>query len=354
MVTASARGDALKHLRNAGYSERRSCRLMSVSRSGIRHQPAKPAGDQELMTAINEIAVTHRRYGYRRVWALLKRKGHAVNVKRVHRLCKALGLSQRRKVEKRRATPTEEPVTEARFPRHVYTYDIIEDRTENGNKLRILSVLDEYTRECVCLQVERSINARKVVETLDFVFLAHGAPKRLRSDNGGEFAATAVKEWLVEKDVLPSFIEPGSPWQNGYVESFHDKLRRECLDMEVFRNGSEARVVIEAWREHYNRERPHSSLGYKTPAEYLALWNEEHGVVEGRGLEFSASLAASGVPDQQERGVRQERPATGLQPSGSALGSLSSVALPSDQTTTIINQGRHEPQNSRPATDHST
>jgi putative transposase len=336
---------------------------VNVSRSGVRHQPTKPASDKDLIAAIEEIAVKHRRYGYRRVWALLKRKGHAgmggarpqhaVNVKRVHRLCKALGLSQRRKVKKRRATPTEEPVTKAQFPRHVYTYDIIEDRTENGNKLRILSVLDEYTRECVCLQVERSINARKVVETLDFVFLSHGAPKRLRSDNGGEFAATAVKEWLREKDVSPSFIEPGSPWQNGYVESFHDKLRRECLDMEVFRNGNEARVVIEAWREHYNRERPHSSLGYKTPAEYLAHWNEEHKLVEERNVEFIASLAASGAPDQQAQGVPEERPATGLQPSGSALGSLSSVALPSDQTTTIINHGRFTREAIRSATNHT-
>lgn len=265
MVTAAARREASRHLRQAGYSERRSCRLLQVSRSGVRHEPAKPERDRELVALIREVSAKDRRYGYRRIWAVLKRKGHGVNVKRVHRLCKQLGLSQRRKVKKRRSAPTQERVTKALYPRHVYTYDIIEDRTQNGNKLRILSIVDEFTRECVCLQVERSINAKKVIETLDFVFLAHGGPTHLRSDNGGEFAATAVKEWLSTRNVAPVFIEPGSPWQNGYVESFHGKFRDECLNREVFASGKEATALIEARRNYYNTDRLHSSLGYRRP-----------------------------------------------------------------------------------------
>lgn len=361
MVTASARRDVVSHLRTAGYSERRSCRLVGLSRSSCGYAPRKPKKDQDMVEAIQRVLKRHKRYGYRRVWAVLRREGHAVNVKRIHRLFQREGFSQRRKVKKHRATPTTKPATKALYPNHVWTYDIIEDRTASGNKLRILSVLDEFTRECRCLRVERSINAKRVVETLEFLFLVYGRPKHLRSDNGGEFAAIAVKEWLQTQEVAPVFIEPGSPWENGYVESFHDKFRKECLNMEIFRNGAEARIVIEAWREHYNTERPHSSLGYLTPTEFAAKWCEEHGnaaqpaeVIAEEEVGFIASLATPGAASSGGRGIpKGEHPGTGAWQSGSALGSLPSVALSSAQPITIVTQSCPAAEARRLTTNHS-
>jgi hypothetical protein len=156
----------------------------------------------------------------------------------------------------------------AQYPNHVWTYDIVEDRTERGGKLRILNVLDEFGREALAQQVEPSISAVKVVSTLRWLFLLHGAPEYIRSDNGGEFIAAAVKEWLEKSGTRTIYIEPGSPWENPYIESFNGKFRDECLNREVFTSGAEARAVIEAWRIEYNTQRPHSSLGYLTPAEF--------------------------------------------------------------------------------------
>jgi putative transposase len=156
----------------------------------------------------------------------------------------------------------------------VWSYDFIEDRTAKGGRLRILSVMDEYHRECLTLRAEPSFSARKVIETLRLLFLLRGRPEHLKSDNGPEFIAKAVRQWLREQGVGPIYIEPGSPWQNGTVESFHATFRQECLNAEVFANGREARQVIEDWRDYYNNERLHSSLGYKTPVEFAAQFNK--------------------------------------------------------------------------------
>jgi len=194
-----------------------------------------------------------------------------VNVKRVHRIWKREGLQiSRKKVRKRRAGPKGEVALRAERPNRVWTYDFLEDRTEERRKLRMLTVLDEYTRECLHITVDTSITADKVIAVWDWLFLTHGVPEYIRSDNGPEFVAKVVRKWLREKKCSTIYITPGSPWENPYIESFHDKLREECLSRYLFANVREAQEIVEAWRQEYNQYRPHSSLGYLTPAEYAA------------------------------------------------------------------------------------
>jgi len=173
-----------------------------------------------------------------------------------------------------------EIVNKAEHRNHVWSYDFLEDRTEGGRKLRILVVIDEYTRECLAIRVAPSMSALGVIDVLEWLFMVHGVPKYLRSDNGPEFVAKAVRQWLEGTGCQTLFIEPGSPWENGYVESFIDKLRDECLNREIFRNGKEAQEIMEAWRQEYNNYRPHSSLGYLTPTEYAKQCQKENGAVK--------------------------------------------------------------------------
>jgi len=169
-----------------------------------------------------------------------------------------------------------EIVNKAGYPNHVWSYDFVEDRTERGGKLRILAIIDEYTRECLAIRVAPSIPASAVIETLEWLFLMRGVPKYIRSDNGPEFVSRAVCQWLETSGCQTLFITPGSPWENGYIESFFDKLRDECLNREVFRNGREAQVIVENWRQEYNNYRPHSSLDYLTPAEFARRYYEKN------------------------------------------------------------------------------
>jgi putative transposase len=250
-------------------SERRACEVVGATRSGVRYVPRVAPDEAELRERIRKLAGVHPREGYRRVWARLRRRGRRVNKKRVHRLWKAEGLSlPRRRKKRRRRGPKGLVVRRAEYPGHVWSYDIIEDRTERGGKLRILCVVDEYTRECLAVRAERSITGVIVAETLEWLFLVHGAPAYIRSDNGGEFIAGVVQKWLEEAGCRTLYIRPGSPWENPYIESFQGKLRDECLNREVFYNGREAQVIVEEWRREYNGDRPHSSLGYLTPAEF--------------------------------------------------------------------------------------
>jgi putative transposase len=239
---------------------------------------ARRRRDEAVLTRrIHELAVRRSRYGYRRITVLLRREGTWVNKKRVHRIWKAEGLSlPLRRPRRRRMGPAGEIVNKAKYPNHVWSYDFLEDRTERGGKLRILVIIDEYTRECLAVRIAPSIPARAVVEALEWLFLSRGVPKHLRSDNGPEFVARVVCEWLEKAGCQTIFITPGSPWENGYVESFNDKLRDECLNREVFRNGREAQVVAEAWRQEYNNDRPHSSLGYLTPADFTRQYYQKN------------------------------------------------------------------------------
>jgi len=173
-----------------------------------------------------------------------------------------------------------EMINKAEYPNHVWSYDFVEDRTERGGKLRILAIIDEYTRECLAIRVAPSIPASAVVRVLEWLFLTRGVPKHIRSDNGPEFVARAVCHWLEESGCQTLFINPGSPWENGYIESFIDKLRDECLNREIFRNGGEAQVIVENWRQEYNNYRPHSSLDYLTPSEFAKRYYEKTRVAE--------------------------------------------------------------------------
>lgn len=243
--------------------------MVGVSRSVARYEPREREGDAELRKQIRGLSRSHKRYGYRRITALLRREGLKVNQKRVHRLWKEESLAlPRKRPNRRRAGETVEMVNKATYKNHVWTYDFVEDRTEKGNKLRILNVVDEYTRECLAIRVERSIDSLKVIDTLNWLFLIRAVPGYIRSDNGPELIAKVLKDWLGATGCKTIYIEPGSPWENSYIESFNGKFRDECLNRETFRNGAEARQVVENWRREYNEFRPHSSLGYLTPAEF--------------------------------------------------------------------------------------
>ena len=251
------------------YSERSACLLMDMSRSSCRYQ-AKPAADEkELRAKIHQIANENQAYGYRLVTGKIRNQGWLVNHKRIHRIWKEEGLQQpRRKPRKRYYGPKGEVKKKATHVNHVWSYDFVEDRTETGNKLRILAILDEFTRESLAIQVARSITAADVIHLLDWLFLVRGAPAHIRSDNGPEFVAKAVQGWLEQRDCQTIYITPGSPWENPFIESFMATIRRECLDRYLFTNGREAQQIIKAWRHEYNHYRPHSSLDYATPSTF--------------------------------------------------------------------------------------
>jgi putative transposase len=253
-----------------GVSERRACRVLDQHRSAQRHA-AKPRPEEERLTAeIVELASLHGRYGYRRrATALLRRAGWRVNAKRVERIWRREGLKVPRKQPKRGRLWLDDGSCvrlRAERPNQVWAYDFVQDRTRDGKVLRMLVVVDEFSRECLAIQVARGLTSDDVLAVLAELFVEKGVPEHIRSDNGPEFVAAAVRGWLARLGVGTLFIEPGSPWENGYCESFNGKLRDELLDREVFHSLREAQVLIEAWRRHHNAVRPHSALGYRPPA----------------------------------------------------------------------------------------
>ncbi len=266
---------------------------MGIPRSLVRYIARQGREEASLIKEIHKLAIRHSRYGYRRIAVLLRREGCKINRKRVHRIWKAEGLSlPLRRPRRRRVGSVGEIVNKAEYPNHVWSYDFVEDRTERGGKLRILAIIDEYTRECLAIRVAPSIPASAVVGVLEWLFLTRGVPKYIRSDNGPEFVARAVCQWLKESGCQTLFITPGSPWENGYIESFNDKLRDECLNREVFRNGREAQAIVENWRQEYNNYRPHSSLSYLTPVEFARRYYENNQVTEVRQpVEKAGSLS---------------------------------------------------------------
>jgi transposase InsO family protein len=254
-----------------GLSERRACASLAVCRMSIRYE-ARPEDEinEQLRGELHEISERHRRYGKPRMAAILNRR-YGVNHKRVERLLREERLQVPRRRRRRRLwTPVWERPREARAPNEVWSYDFVHHRTEYGQKLKMFTVIDEYTRECLEIRVEKRMRYRDVMETLDELFTERGAPKYARCDNGAEFIAEPLQDWLRGLGVTPVYIEPGSPWQNGYIESFNGKLRDECLNEELFYSRGEAQVVVDGYRESYNTERPHSSLGYLAPAEIAA------------------------------------------------------------------------------------
>lgn len=261
--------ELVSDLRSAGVSERSACKHLGLARGTLRYveQPEDPI-NRLLREELRRLSRRFRRYGTPRMTELVRRQGLGVNHKRVERLWREEGLPlPRRRRRKRTTTPSWNRPRPATHPNEVWSYDFIHDRTEDGQKLKILSVVDEYTRECLELRVERQMDSRHVLETLDELMEERSVPRYTRCDNGKEFAAKRVTSWLRQQGATPVFITPGSPWENGYVESFHGKLRDECLNEELFFSRGECQVILDWWREIYNRQRPHSALGFKTPAE---------------------------------------------------------------------------------------
>ncbi len=264
------------HLRETfGISERRACRVLNQSRSSQRRVSTKVGKDAALVERMVALSRENPRYGYRRVWALLRREGWAVNKKRVQRLWREAGLKvpAGRERKRRRLGSSENGCTRRRaeYIDHVWSYDFAMDATEDGRRLKVMPIVDEYGRECLALEMERSITAKDVVGTLDRLFTERGEPDYIRSDNGPEFIADAIKSWLAASGVETLYIEPGAPWENAYSETFISRLRDELLERELFANLKEAQVLLEDYRDHYNQIRPHGALGYLSPAEFAAI-----------------------------------------------------------------------------------
>lgn len=225
--------------------------------------------EERLIRRITELASEYGRYGYRRITALLKDEGFRVNHKRVERIWRQEGLKVPKKQPKRGRLWFNDGSCvrrRAEYPNHLWSYDFVFERTHDNKPLRILTIVDEYTRECLALRSARKITSDDVIHALSDLFIQRGAPTYLRSDNGPEFTAKSIRDWLERLKVQTLFIEPGCPWENGYVESFNGKLRDELLNGEIFYTLTEAQIMLERWRIHYNTKRPHSSLGYRPPA----------------------------------------------------------------------------------------
>ena len=289
MLSPPRRRQAVDHVRHdLGVSERRACRVLGQPRSTHRHRRCVPDAESRLVARLIELATQYGRYGYRRVTALLRGEGWRVNHKRVARLWRREGLNVPQKQPTRgRLWLTDGSCIRRRpeYRHHVWAYDFVAERTHDGRPLKILSVVDEYSRECLALVVARRLRATDVLETLADLFVTHGVPAHLRSDNGPEFSAELVQLWLEALQVRTLFIEPGSPWENGSVESFNGTLRDELLDREIFYTVTEAKVLIERWRREYNQVRPHSALGYRPPAPETVM----PATVNGLDMSFALS-----------------------------------------------------------------
>lgn len=252
-----------------GMAERRACHALGVQRTTIRHCPKHTGDEERLRGDIVRLAGRFGRYGYRRITAMLRIEGWHVNHKRVERIWRQEGLKVPQKQPKRgrlylndgsciRLRPCSE--------NHVWSYDFVSERLADGRKIRMLTVIDEYSRKCLAIRVERQLKSHDVLDVLSDLFLTHGIPDYIRSDNGSEFTAHALREWLKKLNVKTAYIEPGSPWENGFNERFNGSLRDECLNGERFYTLKEAQIIIENWRREYNHVRPHSSLNYRPPA----------------------------------------------------------------------------------------
>ena len=268
MVSAQVRREQARFAIERGLSQRRACALMQVGRSCMGYKAKMPVKNAPVIAAMRALSAQYPRFGSRRIRVMLARKGIVLGKDRCASLWAKAGLQVPGKRRRRRIAGSR-PRPHAPAARNsVWCYDFVFDACANGQQLKCLTLVDEYTRECLAIDVAGSIRSRRVIDVLSRLISVHGAPRYIRSDNGPEFVSTALMKWALEQQIETAFIDPGKPWQNGTNESFNGKFRDECLAMEWFRNRIEARIVIEDWRIHYNEVRPHSSLQYATPAEF--------------------------------------------------------------------------------------
>jgi len=295
VVTVERKREAVVFLKTKEVSERRSCQLVLLARSTCQYRIRREP-DKEFENQVKELAFANPRYGYRRVHALLRRSGQRVNRKRVVRVWQKFALQVPRSKKTRKRVREPEPVMpQATRPNEIWTYDFVFDRDAAGRRLKLLTLMDEFTREGLAIKVGRSFKAAQVKEVLREIGTERGYPAFLRSDNGSEFIAEIIKEFLAENNIRAVYIEPGSPWQNGKGESFNGKFRDECLRMEIFGNLREAEVIAEQWRKFYNSERPHSSLGYQTPDEFKRNWKKQQRLLKNIRKQKLAIPMAQGL-----------------------------------------------------------
>ncbi|NKE75350.1 IS3 family transposase [Ochrobactrum sp. MC-1LL] len=273
LLSPSRRRACIDHVRSVlpkRVSERRVCLVLGQHRSTQRHIPRGRDDEQQLTEDIVALARRYGRYGYRKIAELLRSQmGWVVNDKRVERIWRQEGLKVPAKQPKKGRLWLADGSCirlRAERPNHVWSYDFVEDRTHDGRKYRMLNVIDEFTHEALATRIDRKLNSTDVIDVLSDLFILRGVPEHIRSDNGPEFIATAVQDWITAVGAKTAYIAPGSPWENGYIESFNARLRDELLDGEIFYTLKEARIIVESWRRHYNTVRPHGSLGYKPPA----------------------------------------------------------------------------------------
>jgi putative transposase len=286
VVTPQQQRVAAEHLEERFHvSQRRGARVMDRARSTLRYRPTPRDDEVPLVREIKRLARRHPRFGYRRIHAMLIRRGWAINIKRVRRLWIELGLKRPVRLRKpqklgpKRGSSKNSCVAQPALHKNdVWTCDLIFDRLENGRSLKWLSVLDEYTRECLALYPNQAISGADVRRIVARIVGYRGAPNRFRSDNGSEFICSALADWLPHVGAEPIPVAAGSPWENGYVESFHSRLRDEFLERELFESVAEAREKGDAFRAEYNGQRPHSSLGYRTPREFSKACDAENGM----------------------------------------------------------------------------
>ena len=270
LLSPSRRRACIDHVRSQlKVSERRVCRVLGQHRSTQRRLPQGRADEERLIADMIELTRQYGRYGYRRVAALLRDAGWQVNDKRVERLWRREGLKVPMKQPKKgRLWLNDGSCVRLRpeYRNHVWSYDFVHHRTDDGRAFRTLNILDEHSRECLAIRVKRKLNSTEVIDALTDLFILRGVPAYIRSDNGPEFIAEAVRDWIKAVGAKTAYIEPGSPWENGYCESFNGRMRDELLNGEIFYSLREAQIIIESWRKHYNTKRPHSALGYRPPA----------------------------------------------------------------------------------------
>lgn len=268
MVSAPARRRQVAFAVNRGVSARRACALVETARSGLEYESKRAVADAPVQEKMRELAAKYPRYGYRRVRVFLARAGLRMSAARAHRLWRRAGLQvPRRRPRRRVAQSRPRPQTPTRA-NQVWAIDFVHDACADGRTLKCLTVVDEWTRECLAIDVARSIRSGRVIDVLSRLVSERGVPTHLRSDNGPEFVSKAILAWALDEGFDSALIDPGKPWQNGTNESFNGSFRDECLSLHWFRNRVEAATLIEEWRRHYNDVRPHSSLGYKTPSEF--------------------------------------------------------------------------------------
>lgn len=269
MVSVCARREQAAYAMKRGLSKRRACTLLRVARSSFHYVSTKVATDEPTVAKMRRLSARYPRYGYRRIRVFLRREGTAVSVSRAHRLWQKHGLQVPQKRPRRRVVNATPRAHAPAGPNQVWAYDFVFDRCANGQVLKCLTVIDEYTREALAIDVAGRLRSARVIDVLARLVSVRGAPRYMRSDNGPEFVSNAILRWIREAGVATALSDPGKPWQNGTDESFNGRLRDECLNVEWFRSRAEATVVIEAWRRHYNEVRPHSSLNYQTPFEFV-------------------------------------------------------------------------------------